>query len=82
MRKFCGLVIVTCLISAPANPANVNHAIAKKTVHHRHPGQARPPMAYQGNPYGWGTGYRYDWQAGDCDITNKTSLNTCTNGGM
>jgi len=23
----------------------------------------------------------YDWQAGDCDITNKTSVNTCTNGG-
>jgi hypothetical protein len=24
---------------------------------------------------------RYDWQAGDCDVTNKTSLNTCSNGG-
>jgi len=24
---------------------------------------------------------RYDWQAGDCDVANKTTLNTCTNGG-
>jgi hypothetical protein len=23
----------------------------------------------------------YDWQAGDCDVTNKQTLNTCTNGG-
>lgn len=23
---------------------------------------------------------RYDWQAGDCDVTNKTTLNTCSNG--
>jgi hypothetical protein len=62
--------------------ASFDPAIAKKTVHHRHLSHAQALTAHPGAPYGQSTGYRYDWQAGDCDITNKTSLNTCSNGGL
>jgi hypothetical protein len=61
--------------------ASFDPAFAKKPVHHRHLGHAQALTVQPGGPYGQSTGYRYDWQAGDCDITNKMSLNTCTNGG-
>lgn len=76
MRK--SILIAAAVLSV----VSFNHAIGKKAVHHRHPGQVQPQTMYHSSPYRQGTGYRYDWQAGDCDITNKTSLNTCTNGGM
>jgi hypothetical protein len=49
-------------------------ALAKKTRLHPHHTNDHVAPAVSHTP-------RYDWQAGDCDITNKTSLNTCTNGG-
>ena len=49
-------------------------ALAKKTRLHPHHTNDHVAPAVSHTP-------RYDWQAGDCDVTNKTSLNTCTNGG-
>jgi hypothetical protein len=49
-------------------------ALAKKTRLHPHHTNDHVAPAVSHTP-------PYDWQAGDCDITNKTSLNTCTNGG-
>jgi hypothetical protein len=62
--------------------ASFNPAMAKSIVRHHRPHHAQAPIAYHAIPYGGRTGYRYDWQAGDCDIANKTALNTCSNGGL
>jgi hypothetical protein len=75
MRK--PILIATAVLSL----VSFNQAIAKKTIHHRHPGHAQALTVDHGSPYDRSAGSRYDWQAGDCDITNKTSLNTCSNGG-
>jgi hypothetical protein len=72
------ILIATAVFSL----VSFNQAIAKRTVHHRHPGHAQALTVYHGSSYGQSRGLRYDWQAGDCDITNKTSLNTCSNGGL
>jgi hypothetical protein len=50
-----------------------NPAVAKKV--HQHPAHTInrvAPTVNHGTPY--------DWQAGDCDVANKTTLNTCSNG--
>jgi hypothetical protein len=69
MRGFALLISVVLATVVLLNPA-----LAKEA--HRHPAytnnQVAPPKCHIP---------RYDWQAGDCDVTNKTSLNTCTNGG-
>ena len=71
----------TLIVAAALSLASFDHAIGKNPVRHRHLGQAQQQMTNHRNPYRQGAGDRYDWQAGDCDITNKTSINTCTNGG-
>jgi hypothetical protein len=71
----------TLIAAAILSIASFDHAIGKKAVRHPHSARAQQQTMYHSNPYPLGTRYRYDWQAGDCDITNKTSLNTCTNGG-
>jgi hypothetical protein len=51
-----------------------NPALAKKVQRHpAHVNSRVAPTVNRPPPY--------DWQAGDCDVTNKTSLNTCSNGG-
>ena len=71
------IFMAAVVLSVASDPA-----IAKKPVHHRHLSHAQELTVHPGGPHGQSTGYRYDWQAGDCDITNKTSLNTCSNGGL
>jgi hypothetical protein len=71
----------TLIAAAILSIASFDHAIGKKAVRHPHSAQAQQQTMYHSNPYPLGTRYRYDRQADDCDITNKTSLNTCTNGG-
>jgi hypothetical protein len=71
----------TLIAAAILSIASFDHAIGKKAVRHPHSAQAQQQTMYHSKPYRPATGYRYDWQAGDCDITNKVSLNTCTNGG-
>jgi hypothetical protein len=67
MRQILLLAVVFAL--ALSHPA-----LAKKTRQQRHHMNDHvAPTVSHAPPY--------DWQAGDCDITNKTSLNTCTNGG-
>jgi hypothetical protein len=70
------LMAVTLLSVVSLNPAMA------KIVRHHHSHHAQAPTAYRASPLSDRTGYRYDWQAGDCDITNKTALNTCSNGGL
>jgi hypothetical protein len=50
-----------------------NPALAKKVRQHpAHTNDHVAPTVNRAPPY--------DWQAGDCDVTNKTTLNTCSNG--
>jgi hypothetical protein len=62
------------MAAAASTMLSVNPALAKKA--RRHPTQTTNQVAPTVNH-----APPYDWQAGDCDVTNKTSLNTCTNGG-
>jgi hypothetical protein len=51
-----------------------NLALANKVRHHpAHANSHAAPTVNHAPPY--------DWQAGDCDVANKTTLNTCSNGG-
>jgi hypothetical protein len=72
------ILIATAVLSL----VSFDHAMAKKTVHHGRSGHAQALTVYHRSPYGQSTRLRYDWQAADCDITNKTSLNTCSNGDL
>ena len=49
-------------------------ALANKVRHHPAHANSRVAPIVNHTP-------RYDWQAGDCDVANKTTLNTCSNGG-
>jgi hypothetical protein len=62
------------IAAAVSTMLSLNPALAKK-VRHR-PAQTTNQVAPTVNH-----APPYDWQAGDCDVTNKTTLNTCSNGG-